>query len=58
MYAWKAAAAIRACPELILSGKRVSKGKNKLDGIGVKCGEYIDEFLATGAIAKIDEKNF
>mmetsp|Transcript_15082 Transcript_15082/g.24994 ORF Transcript_15082/g.24994 Transcript_15082/m.24994 type:complete len:411 (+) Transcript_15082:65-1297(+) len=52
----KASSAVRSCPELILSGKRVSKGKDKLDGIGAKCGEYIDEFLATGTIAKIAEK--
>ena len=39
-----------------MSGKRVSKGKDKLDGIGAKCGEYIDEYLATGTIAKIAEK--
>ena len=39
-----------------MSGKRVSKGKDKLDGVGAKCGEYIDEFLATGAISKLTEK--
>ena len=52
----QAAAAVRSCQELIVSGKRISKGKEKLDGIGAKCGEYIDEFLDTGAIAKIAEK--
>lgn len=52
----QAAASVRSCPELIVSGKRISKGKEKLDGIGAKCGEYIDEFLTTGAIAKLAEK--
>lgn len=53
----KAAASVRSCPDLILSGKRVSKGKDKLDGVGAKCGEYIDEFLETGTISKIAEKS-
>jgi DNA polymerase/3'-5' exonuclease PolX len=34
----------------------ISKGKNKLDGVGEKCGELIDEYLETGTIAKIAEK--
>lgn len=52
----KASAAVRSCPDLIVSGKLISKGKGKLDGIGAKCGECIDEFLTTGAIAKLAEK--
>lgn len=34
----------------------MSKGKGKLDGIGAKTGELIDEYLETGKIAKIAEK--
>jgi len=52
----KAIAAIRQYPSVITSGKAISKGKGKLDGIGAKCGEIIDEFLETGTISKIDEK--
>lgn len=52
----KAAAAVRSCPDLIVCGKRISKGKDKLDGVGAKCGEYIDEYLKTGTISKIAEK--
>eukprot|EP00602_Paraphysomonas_sp_CaronLab_P012598 CAMPEP_0185039768 /NCGR_PEP_ID=MMETSP1103-20130426/37016_1 /TAXON_ID=36769 /ORGANISM="Paraphysomonas bandaiensis, Strain Caron Lab Isolate" /LENGTH=375 /DNA_ID=CAMNT_0027578805 /DNA_START=87 /DNA_END=1214 /DNA_ORIENTATION=+ len=52
----KAAAAVRQHHEPITSGKAVSKGKMKIDGIGAKCGEMIDEFLEFGTIAKIQEK--
>lgn len=52
----KAAAAVRNCTFPITSGKAISKGKGKIDGIGAKTGEYIDEFLETGKISKIQEK--
>lgn len=55
-YLLQAAAAVRNHAVLITSGAAVSKGKAKIDGIGAKCGEIIDEYLATGAIAKIAEK--
>merc|ERR1711871_1609480 len=49
----KAASAIRSLKFAVTSGKAISKGKDKVDGIGAKCGELIDEFLETGEIAKI-----
>ncbi len=52
----QAAAAVRSHNLPISSGAAVSKGKNKIDGIGAKCGELIDEFLSTGTISKIAEK--
>jgi DNA polymerase/3'-5' exonuclease PolX len=52
----QAAAVVRSLPSVITSGAALSKGKGKVDGIGQKCGELIDEFLETGAIAKIAEK--
>lgn len=52
----QAVAAIRNYPRPISSGASISKGKNKVDGIGAKCGELIDEFLSTGSISKIAEK--
>ena len=36
--------------------KAISKGKGKLEGIGAKTGELIDEYLETGGIRKIQEK--
>lgn len=52
----QAVAAIREHPSPIRSGKAISRGKDKLEGIGAKCGEIIDEFLETGSISKIQEK--
>jgi DNA polymerase/3'-5' exonuclease PolX len=49
-------AAIRKYPQPISSGAAISKGKGKVEGIGAKCGEMIDEFLKTGAISKVAEK--
>ena len=52
----KAAAAVRQCTFPITSGTAISKGKGKLDGVGAKTGELIDEYLETGEISKIKEK--
>ena len=52
----QAAAAIRQYPAVVTSGRALSRGKTKVDGIGAKCGEIIDEFLTTGEISKIAEK--
>lgn len=55
----KAAAAIRDYDKLISSGMAQlggRKGSDKLDGVGKKACELIDEFLLTGAVAKIAEK--
>lgn len=41
---------------MVTSGRAISRGKGKVDGIGEKCGEIIDEFLETGDIAKAAEK--
>ncbi len=55
-YTIQAAAAVREYPNKITSGKAICKGKGKIDGVGEKCGELIDEFLTTGTISKIAEK--
>jgi DNA polymerase/3'-5' exonuclease PolX len=52
----QAAAAIRQYPHVVSSGRAISRGKGKVDGIGEKCGEIIDEFLETGDIARAAEK--
>ena len=52
----QAAAVVRQYPAVVTSGRALSKGKTKVDGIGAKCGEIIDEFLATGEVSKIAEK--
>lgn len=52
----KAASAIRNLDFPVTSGKAISKGKEKVDGIGAKCGELIDELLTTGEIQKLIEK--
>lgn len=52
----KAASAVRQYPQKITSGKALSTGKNKVDGIGAKCGELIDEYLTTGTLSKLAEK--
>ena len=52
----KAAAAVRNLDFPVKSGVALSKGKTKVEGIGAKCGELIDEFLKTGTISKIQEK--
>ena len=56
IYVTQAAAAIRSLNFVVSSGKSISKGKGKVDGVGDKCGELIDEFLSTGNIAKIAQK--
>jgi poly [ADP-ribose] polymerase len=55
----KAAAAIRDYSKLVTSGMAQlggRKGSDKLDGVGKKACELIDEFLTTGSVAKIAEK--
>ena len=47
---------IREYPLAITSGRSISRGKDKLEGIGAKCAEVIDEFLEHGTISKIQEK--
>jgi DNA polymerase/3'-5' exonuclease PolX len=56
VFALQAAAVIRQHPTAITSGKAICKGKGKIDGIGAKVGEVIDELLETGEVAKIAEK--
>jgi len=52
----QAAAAIRALDYPVTSGKAISKGKSKVEGVGDKCGILIDEFLQTGTMSKLEEK--
>jgi DNA polymerase/3'-5' exonuclease PolX len=47
----KAAKAIRECETVISSGKEAMK----LKGIGKGIAGYIDEYLTTGAINKLEE---
>ena len=42
---YKAAASVKKCDEMIASGKQASK----LEGVGKKIAEKIDELLTTGA---------
>mmetsp|Transcript_12817 Transcript_12817/g.38165 ORF Transcript_12817/g.38165 Transcript_12817/m.38165 type:complete len:305 (+) Transcript_12817:88-1002(+) len=51
----KVSDAIAEQAEPITSGKKASSGKTKIAGIGKASGEKIDEFLTTGAIAKLEE---
>ena len=52
----KACAALRELAFEVTSGKTISRGKGKVAGIGEKTGEIIDEFLQTGAIARLGGK--
>lgn len=46
-----AAAAVRKIKEPITSGKQLSEGPKKVEGIGKGIGKKIDEFLSTGKIS-------
>jgi DNA polymerase/3'-5' exonuclease PolX len=52
----QAASAIRSLEFPVTSGKAISKGKGKVEGVGDKCGLLIDEFLETGTMSKLEEK--
>lgn len=53
--ALKVAKAMKAVDYPITSGKAVSSGKGKLDGVGKSSGKKIDEFLETGTCTKLEE---
>lgn len=49
----KAAINIRGLDFAITSGKEVSSGKKKVEGIGKGSGKMIDEYLETGELSQI-----
>jgi hypothetical protein len=48
-----AASAVRSCEFKIESGKQVSSGKLKLDGVGKSTGVMVDEIIATGTTPRL-----
>mmetsp|Transcript_3414 Transcript_3414/g.6543 ORF Transcript_3414/g.6543 Transcript_3414/m.6543 type:complete len:458 (+) Transcript_3414:153-1526(+) len=51
----KAAIAIRNCDFEVTSGKLVSAGKQKLDGVGPGTGKKIQELLDSGSIQRLED---
>ena len=47
--------AIHALPFKVKSGKELSKGPKKVNGIGKSAAKIIDEFLETGKVEKLDK---
>ena len=47
--------ALHTLPYKVTSGKELSKGPNKVEGIGKSAAKIIDEFLETGKVKKLEK---